>query len=455
MPLEHAAAEGDIDLFTKLVGAGADTSAGWRGVDGRTLLGAAAYGRNEEIVLALLAAGAKDEVNVFFDGAKRESALQVAAARGAEAAANALMVAGADPNLGDETHRTPLHYAADAGYHRIVNSLLLKGADPNAKTCWRKYTPIHLAAKKGHARCVAKLLLGGAVRDVVTNIGRTPLYMAVHGDHAAATEELLDAGANADIRFTYTGFPSKRRVVDIAAYMGNVESMRALLWHGCDICGDKNGFTALHNAALSQEDNGAAVRLLLEAGADVNARSDDGVTPLHNAASIGTMRALLEGGADADAAGCDELEDYCSPLHTACQRSSDDAVELLLRWGADETLGWEDGSTPADLVGSWDEDEDEDVNGQRNATDQRILDMLARAPADRCWRRRGWLLLYRAYPVKLKPAEGSGGTATKVTSASCYGSGGGGGETRDFTDLVGRVVDMEADEVFRSVVGFL
>ncbi|CAN0015329.1 unnamed protein product [Ectocarpus sp. 12 AP-2014] len=69
-PLEHAAAEGNLDLFTRLMDAGASGEAGWRGCHGRTLLGAAAYGKSEKMVRALLAAGAKSDVNVLFLGVK-------------------------------------------------------------------------------------------------------------------------------------------------------------------------------------------------------------------------------------------------------------------------------------------------------------------------------------------------------------------------------------------------
>ncbi|CAN0550377.1 unnamed protein product, partial [Ectocarpus sp. 12 AP-2014] len=43
--------------------AGADGSAGWPGRHGRTLLGAAACGQGDQMVRALLEAGATDDVN--------------------------------------------------------------------------------------------------------------------------------------------------------------------------------------------------------------------------------------------------------------------------------------------------------------------------------------------------------------------------------------------------------
>lgn len=59
------------------------------------------------MVLALLKAGAKPDLNVKF-GAKSESALHVAAEQGAEAVAAVLMLAGADRNLQDGKARSTL-----------------------------------------------------------------------------------------------------------------------------------------------------------------------------------------------------------------------------------------------------------------------------------------------------------------------------------------------------------
>lgn len=57
VPLEHAAASGDFDLVEKLLRAGANGGAGWKGCGRRTLLDAAALGGNDDVVSALLQAG--------------------------------------------------------------------------------------------------------------------------------------------------------------------------------------------------------------------------------------------------------------------------------------------------------------------------------------------------------------------------------------------------------------
>ena len=59
---------------------------------------------------------------------------------------------------------------------------------------------------------------------------------------------------------------------------------------------------ALFDAALSRYDNTTVIKLLLQAGADVNARAPDGTTPLMNSvAHPCNLQPLLEGGADLNA----------------------------------------------------------------------------------------------------------------------------------------------------------
>ncbi|CAN0015467.1 unnamed protein product [Ectocarpus sp. 12 AP-2014] len=233
---------------------------------------------------------------------------------------------------------------------------------------------------------------------------------------------------------------------------------------------DNCGYTALHSCAFKPVgDNGDAVRVLLEAGADVNAEGEDCVTPLHVAvdrriASTGTIHALLEGGANINVR--DELEE--TPLHKACKCSSVAGVELLLRWGADEKLTDHCGDTPADIVGE--SSSNATVDEEIEVDNQRIRRMLARAPADRLWRRRGLLVLSRSCPTRVQIANRSSngssigsskGCSAKVSRATSKDSGGHNEETGDqmvmvdWRDLVSRLIELEADGLFRLVVGFL
>jgi ankyrin len=91
--------------------------------------------------------------------------------------------------------------------------------------------------------------------------------------------------------------------------------------------------------------NSEAVRSLIGAGADVNARQPDGTTALHWAAhwdDAVLTETLLRAGADANAAN----EFGATPLSLACTNGAAAIVEQLLRAGANPNLAASSGETP-------------------------------------------------------------------------------------------------------------
>ena len=123
-----------------------------------------------------------------------------------------------------------------------------------------------------------------------------------------------------------------------AAHNGDVDILRVLLAAGADVeartrLGDH---TPLHVASRSAQ--AAAVRELLEAGAEANAIATTGATPLHFAAasgSAGAVAALLDHGADADAR---EPVWGQTPLMFAAAEARAGAIKVLLERGADPEL---------------------------------------------------------------------------------------------------------------------
>lgn len=113
-------------------------------------------------------------------------------------------------------------------------------------------------------------------------------------------------------RFLDDGFPvNAGNEVGYTALMGaargaRLDMIRFLLSHGAQAArADKRGFTALHWAvaqpAHDPSSQVACLRALLEAGADLNAQNEDGITPLMNAAWFGCLdsaQELLRRGAD-------------------------------------------------------------------------------------------------------------------------------------------------------------
>jgi RNA polymerase sigma factor (sigma-70 family) len=104
-------------------------------------------------------------------------------------------------------------------------------------------------------------------------------------------------------------------------------------------------FTALHRAAYNG--NSALAALLLDAGADPDARTRGGQTPLHVAALVdrpAIVAQLLAGGADPNVAADHGL----TPLHFAVIRDRRAIVTQLLSAGADGALPDRHGRTPLD-----------------------------------------------------------------------------------------------------------
>jgi ankyrin repeat protein len=126
--------------------------------------------------------------------------------------------------------------------------------------------------------------------------GRTPLMAAARHGHVDLAKWLLSHGA--DVR-ACAG--EQGTALQFAALGGNPEMVRLLLDHHCDpnALTPRCHETPLMAAAKFGQDD--AARVLIAAGARVNARSEVGSTALMCAASGGyddTVRLLLDAGAD-------------------------------------------------------------------------------------------------------------------------------------------------------------
>lgn len=447
-PLEHAVAEGNQHLASTLLRAGANGAAGWKGCDGRSLLDAAVQGGNSKTVSALLEAGSLGDVNAV-TGSDRRSPLHRAIAGGHTAVARVLMLAGAGVSLLDSDNRSALHYALRGGHRVLAGDVMIAGADVNAKDS-RGETPLHIAAAAGDGQSVCTLLRRGARVDVADGQGRCPLHAAVRAGHTVAAEALLKAGADPSARY---GSSLKFSPLQLACSSREAAMTRALLKHGADVKGcDGFGFTALHWAAYRGKP--CVIEALVGAGADLEARSSEvwlpghreshvGLTPLHIAAffrrsNTPRMAVLLQRGANVNAADGHGR----TPLHIVATAPATDSsaadVDFLLRRGADETAKDNFGRTPEEVI----------VN--RSSSAGPVKRLLRRAPADRAWRRRGPLVLSRVHAER---EEGKSGKVLRQGMECAGGDASGGRELG--RGVLARVVGLEAEEVFRAIVGFV
>jgi uncharacterized protein len=165
---------------------------------------------------------------------------------------------------------------------------------------------------------------------------------------SAAMHELYQGRTDAAERL----LPDEPNVFEAAAF-GLTDLLRELLDREPDLAGSfsGDGFTALHLAAFLGHPD--AVRLLLDRSADPHAVSTSEqigpVQPLHSAAATSQLecaRLLVEHGADVNA----RQSGGYTPLHEAAGNGDLELARLLLDAGADRNARKDDGQTPADLA---------------------------------------------------------------------------------------------------------
>lgn len=283
-----------------------------------------------------------------------------------------------------------LHRASLKGQNRgrVVRVLCRAGADLEAT--FEGLRPSHMASGRGNDEVLLVLLEQGADKDARTIEGFTALHCAAGKGGISCVRILLQAGADANV--TSTG-PEKQTPLHAAAVLGDASIVEELLKHGANAdVGDSEGNTALHITAAI--DHVEVARSLLQASTSIEAtRYGSMETPLHVASSegsCGVLEALLEAGANVLARN----SNGDTPLHCACRSLEYRAVNLLLHWDADESIVNKQGKFPAEVMGH-------DIRqsiwaNSASVTSERISFQLAKAPADRRWRHRGWMVCLRA-----------------------------------------------------------
>ncbi|KFN50057.1 ankyrin repeat domain-containing protein [Arenimonas composti] len=252
-----------------------------------------------------------------------DSRLYAAARAGRIDAALAALELGADPAAaplpGERDQRTLPMLAALLGDLRLLRELIARGVDLNAEH--GGLTPLLVATRDswhGRPEAVMTLLTNGADARHPDADGNTPLHHAARSTDAAVAALLLDAGAVLDA-LNGEGFSP----LGIACAAGNWRLARFLLERGAKP-EPKDGQPALLAAAAGDDDaagvqlllrhkakvdgrgrghrsalmvacaagNAEIVGELLDAGADRNARDEDGMTPLLEVARGGHAAAL-------------------------------------------------------------------------------------------------------------------------------------------------------------------
>ncbi len=262
-----------------------------------------------------------------------------------------LLEHGEQANSVDKLGRSALFLAVDRQNLEVVQALLAAGADPNVGDI----RPLMLAASYGSDPIVRVLIKSGATVNALSPHGETALFFAVHYEHLDAVRTLICAGASVG--------KEENGNLDLVDYTRDEEiEMQEILRSGKAypttqplspldeaLCKkieskDYDGISLLLTREAGRRTPGApplvaaikagdstAVRLLLEKGASANAVDEYGRSGIYLATEKNDVKIVV----DLLAKGADPNSGVnMKPLMLAADRGLDKVAELLIKGGA-------------------------------------------------------------------------------------------------------------------------
>ena len=333
--IQAAAAGGHYSLMDRLLklGARADSSSGFYG----NALQAAASKGSEKLVQMLLGAGA----NVNAIGGVFGSALQAAAWNGNPSVIQILLDAGADPDIRGGRYGSALQAAA-------VGCPIV---EPDPQLLIPKASSLPLAFHSFTNRRIDMLTLSNMRASLASmmRIAGNSLDAEISERTNKMSASLL-LNIERQVLITNEGEATHETLESAQKSKQNVEAVKLLLDAGVNV--DANGgrfHTALQAACYAGHME--VVNILLERGADIHASFDEADFPWHTHDALRRavdsghtimVKQLLERGADATVASA---KTGVSVLHVAAKQN-EDIVDLLLKYGAETDKPDNDGVTP-------------------------------------------------------------------------------------------------------------
>ena len=388
-PLLWAAYHGNLDMAKALIAAGAAVNTPNK--YGITPLLQASRTGDTAMIQALLAAGA----NIALAHPDGETPLMAASRAGRVDAVRLLAAKGADVNAADKyQQQTALMWAAAEGHTDVINALIEAGANPNVKaaiTSLEKrehadhptggFTPLMFAVRGGHEDAVRALAKGGADFKMTNGDGATASVIAIINDRFDLAATMLDLGADPNDGQLYFAVDMHDATTDMRARDGSrlradhpnkltsLDLIKLLLDRGADAnkpwvgqlhstslcCGDNANGSPFFRAAIASDVE--VLKVMIAKGAQVEwtptevkgegntgggggrgANANVGKTPVM-VAMVGGKGANMAGGPGFTRLGP-------PPFREAGNREPLDAVKVLLAAGADPNAKAPDGSTP-------------------------------------------------------------------------------------------------------------
>ena len=234
-------------------------------------------------------------LQVYAVSKKGQSALHIAAMKNRIEIVEVLLNAGAKVNLQDKEGNTPLHYACYANKVESVSLLMKFGADPKIQNS-KEETAMHKAAFICGEEIFDMLYLMSNLEGV-NHLGRKPLHVAARYQNLEFCRLLLGA----KVQETPLDFEGNDPLMSCLKGLNSNEELERLFISKLQNTefANKKGEHYLHAAATT--DKASAIISLLDAGAIVDCKDNACVTPLIRALrnrKKNAARVLVDNGAD-------------------------------------------------------------------------------------------------------------------------------------------------------------
>ncbi|KAK3088128.1 hypothetical protein FSP39_015105 [Pinctada imbricata] len=306
-PLIIACHEGNENIVKVLLQNGANING--TNEKGTTALLAALSGKEESIAILLV----KNKANVNVSDANNRTPAHAAAYTGLCSALKVVLEAGGNPNRQDDDGDTPLHDAIEKRNDRAAAIILSHPRLDLTITNKKGFTPLILAAFKGHDFAAERIV--GKAPDLVNfqnKDNHCALHVAAVNNHQEIASMLVLKGkAKLDLRNN-----NGMTACHLAAYEGHADLVKILVENGANFeIKDGDGDTVFHCAMRIKQNEGGLflqlvgltinnrqlenekfkiVIMLLDKGANYNAKNNRGATPLQVCPSERLKNAVVE-----------------------------------------------------------------------------------------------------------------------------------------------------------------
>ena len=229
-----------------------------------------------------------------------------------------LLSYGANPNSSGTKRMTSLHISIVHGGPKHVELLLANKANPNVQD-EDGNTPLMFAAARGELISSKLLLDNQANPNIKNNHGLTALIRAVTNEQYDMVHLLLENKADPND----SSFPFN--ALDFACWSGNASITYLLIHNGANTYRPSNKSLLIKAITNYHQD---VAEVLIKAEVDINARDEDGSTPIMHASFLGqseTVKMLADAGTDLIA----ENKFGYTAFDMAERRGHQDIMEIL------------------------------------------------------------------------------------------------------------------------------